>query len=312
MRRCFLAFLSSVLLSGCTQMTMDGLSLAPGGDLPTSADPLAPNADGAPALPLIGGSDILAKGPPPIDYQTFRNRARSGKYAATEVEKLRHEVLRDAATAYAAQAGYYRRAYEIMQQLERESIKLSGAFNFNRVVYVTPKEAGFVVPPIVTRATSALQINDAGTESVAADEFYRIEQPGRLVGVVPTWRDYLVLSLDEPNEPDIEYLPQDGEERKIFDAYLEEGWVAGVGQADAALQAAMNELRRDYLGMIEYRRLVDAGLIQELAIRWDERRTSGELNELYIGERTVRIVDAATFVRNPAKWEPVTRRFAGS
>ena len=99
---------------------------------------------------------------------------------------MRHEVLRDAATAYASQAGYYRRSYDLMRQLEVESPRLSNAFDFNRVVYVAPKEAGFLVPLIVTRGTSALQINDAGTKSVAADEYYRIEQPGRIAGVVPT------------------------------------------------------------------------------------------------------------------------------
>lgn len=298
-----LAILSITVLTGCATTNLPGSS---------GADPALIGVEDLDLQPaaLAGGPDNLTSGAPPLDFEAFSRRTRSGKFATTEVERLRHEVLRDAAIAYAAQAGYYRRAYEIMRQLEVESPKLSSAFNFNRVVYVTPKEAGFVVPPIVTRATSALQINETGTQSVAADEYYRIEEPGRIAGVVPTWRDYLVLALEEPNEPDIEFLPQDDAERRIFDAYLKEGWAAGVSQADAALKAAMNELRRDYLGMLEYRRLVDAGLITELAIRWEERRTSGELNELYIGERTVKIVDAATFVRNPAQWKPVTRRFA--
>ncbi|MBB4000116.1 type IV secretory system conjugative DNA transfer family protein [Aureimonas pseudogalii] len=303
--RVILAMLAaSTMLAGCQTTKV-------GGSEKTLADDIqinVPAHTGGP-LPLAGNNDLLAKGPAPLDYASFSKRARSGKYATTEVEKIRHEVLRDAATAYASQAGYYRRAYDIMRQLEVESGRLSEAFNFNRVVYVTPKEAGFVIPPIVTRGTSALQINDTGTQSVAADEYYRIEQPGRLVGVVPTWRDYLVMALEQPNEPDIEFLPQDDDERKIFDAYLAEGWKVGEGMADDALKAAMNDLRRDYLGMVEYRRLVDAGLIKELAVRWDQRRASSAPNELFIGERTVRIVDAATFVRDPKQWKPVTRKF---
>ena len=296
----FLILLAGAALSGCvTNRDYDPAT----GTIAISEDEIAPT-------PLIGGNDILAKGAPPVDFRTFKKRASSGKYAVTEVEKLRQQVLRDAATAYAAQAGYYKRAYDIMRQLEVDSPKLSKAFDFNRVVYVTPKEAGFVVPPIVTRGTSALQINDTGTKSVASDEYYRIERPGNLVGVVPTWRDYLVLPLEEPNEPDPEFIPADEDERQIWEAYLDEGWLAGVAQADAALKANMNELRRDYLGMVEYRRLVDAGLIKELAIVWEERKTAGDINELFIGERTVKIVDAATFVHNPKKGKPVTRRLA--
>ncbi len=119
------------------------------------------------------------------------------------------------------------------------------------------------------------------------------------------------VSPGAANEPDIEFLPQDDDERKVFDAYLAEGWKVGEGMANDALKAAMNDLRRDYLGMVEYRRLVDAGLIKELAIRWEERHASTAPNELFIGERTVRIVDAATFVRDPKHWKPVTRKFDG-
>ena len=299
MRNLVLILSSCVLLTGCIGRDYDPVT----GTIAIGKSEIAPS-------PLVGGNDILAKGPAPIDFQTFKKRARSGKYAVTDVEKIRRDVLAEAATAYASQAGYYKRAYDIMRQLEVDSPKLSTAFNFNRVVYVTPKEAGFVVPPIVTRGSAALNINDTGTKSVAADEYYRIERPGRLVGVVPTWRDYLVLPLEEPNEPDADFIPQDDEEKKIWEAYLDEGWLAGVSQADEALKASMNELRRDYLGMVEYRRLVDAGLIKELAIVWEERRSTGDINELFIGERTVKIVDAATFVHNPKNWKPVTRRFA--
>ena len=299
MRNLLLMLSSCVLLTGCLGNDDDPVT----GAIAVGKSEIAPS-------PIIGGNDILAKGSAPIDFQTFKKRAESGKYAVTDVEKIRRDVLAEAATAYASQAGYYKRAYDIMRQLEVDSPKLSKAFNFNRVVYVTPKEAGFVVPPIVTRGSAAININDTGTKSVAADEYYRIERPGRLVGVVPTWRDYLVLPLEEPNEPDADFIPQDDEEKKIWEAYLDEGWRAGVSQADEALKASMNELRRDYLGMVEYRRLVDAGLIKELAIVWKERLSSGDINELFIGERTVKIVDAATFVHNPKNWKPVTRRFA--
>ena len=296
-----LALSSTVVLSGCVTSNTDPLNPS-----------VAISEDDIASVPLLGGNDILAKGPAPIDFQTFKQRASSGKYAISDVEQIRREVLAEAATAYASQAGYYKRAYDIMRQLEIDSPKLSNRYNFNRVVYVTPKEAGFVVPPIVTRGTGALNINDTGTKSVAADEYYRIERPGHIVGVVPTWRDYLVLPLEEPNTPNPDFIPQDAEEKKIWEAYLDEGWLAGVSQADEALKANLNALRRDYLGMIEYRRLVDAGLIKELAIVWEERRSTGDINELFIGERTVKIVDAATFVHNPANWKPVTRRFAAA
>ena len=54
---------------------------------------------------------------------------------------------------------------------------------------------------------------------------------------------------------------------------------------------------------------VEAGLVTELVIRDSEARSAGEGDELFIGERRVQIVNAATFVRNPANWRPLQRRF---
>lgn len=257
---------------------------------------------------LLGGPDGLAKGAPPLAYDAFARKARSGKYVPPDLEAARYEALRTAATAYAAQAGYYRRCYEIMQVLERHSAQLSDVFNFNRVAYGTKNEAGHLLPPIVSRATSTVQVNATMTEIVAADEYYRIEVPGRLVPVLPTWRDYLVLALEEPNDPEPAFLPRGKEEEQVYAEYLAEGWMAGVHQAEEALQASMHLLRRDYLGMIEYRRAAQAGLIDELVVDLSSARSAGELNELYVGERRVRIVDSATFQRDPARWTPLRRR----
>ncbi|PWU70949.1 hypothetical protein DK867_21900 [Ochrobactrum sp. POC9] len=258
--------------------------------------------------PLIGGPDKLTGASyVPATYEQFAKRTRSGSPGAG-VERARVEILRDAAISYAAQAGFERRAYEIMAELERKSPQLSEEFNFSAVVYTAPREAGYVVPPVVTRATEALTITKGGRESVAADEYYRIEKPGRIVGVIPTWRDYLVMPLDKATEPDEQFLPVDKEERAVWDKYMAEGWSEGRRQAEEALQINLNLLRRDYAGMIEYRRLVEAGLIKSLLISSSEVRAKGTHDELFIGQRRVRIDNDATFVTNPKKWKPITRR----
>jgi defect in organelle trafficking protein DotC len=263
-----------------------------------------------PPVPQLGGPDDLTSPRyAPLSYKQFASRAKRGKPGGTEVEEQRYSVLRDAALAYGAQAGFERRSWEIMNDLERESDKLSETFNFNRVAFKAPRETGYVLPPVITRATAAINVTDNGRKSVAADEYYRIEEPGRLVAILPTWRDYLVLPLDTPREPDDRLLPQDDDETKIWSQYLDEGWAQGEQQADAALQENMNLLRRDYLGMVEYRKAVEAGLITNLVLKSSETRAAGNVDELYIGERRVEIDDAARFVKNPARWKPIQRRF---
>lgn len=267
------------------------------------------NPDEPPPPPTLGGVDNLTSGSAsPATYEQFARKTRSGT-GANAVDAERYSALRDAALSYSAQAAYERRSWEILRELEAQSSKLSAEFNFNDVVYKAPKETGYVIPPVVSRAKEAVTITNGGRESVAADEYYRIEKPGRLGGGVPTWRDYLVMGMDKTPDPSDQFLPSDKKERKIWDRYMAEGWRQGRMQAEEALKENMNLLRRDYVGMIEYRRLVDAGLIRSLVVSSSEVRAKGTPEELFIGQRRVKIENAATFVDDPRRWKPITRRF---
>ncbi|MDT4842369.1 hypothetical protein D3C80_613010 [compost metagenome] len=215
-----------------------------------------------PLVRLAGDPDKLTGASyAPAAYEQFAKRTRSGNPGA----------------------GFERRAYESMAELERKSPQLSEEFNFSAVVYTAPREAGYVVPTVVTRATEALTITKGG-------------------------RDYLVMPLDKATEPDEQFLPVDKEERAVWDKYMAEGWSEGRTQAEEALKINLNLLRRDYAGMIEYRRLVEAGLIKSLLISSSEVRAKGTHDELFIGQRRVRIDNDATFVTNPKRWKPITRR----
>lgn len=280
----------SVSLAGCT--TTDSVKL-----------------DEPPPPPVLGGVDNLAGGSSaPLTYEQFAKKTRSGT-GANAVDAARYSALRDAALAYSAQAAYERRSWEILKELEVKSSALSQEFNFNDVVYKAPRETGYVVPPVVSKAKEAITITDGGRESVAADEYYRIEKPGRLVAVIPSWRDYLVMGIDKTPDPSDQFLPSETEERKVWDRYMAEGWRQGRMQAEEALKENMNLLRRDYLGMVEYRRLVDAGLVNSMVITSSEVRAKGTPEELFIGQRRVKIENSATFNSDPRRWKPITRRF---
>jgi defect-in-organelle-trafficking protein DotC len=258
---------------------------------------------------LVGGPDQFRSDRPPADFAEFSARTRRGNYE-TSVDEDRYDLLREAAVSYAAQAGYQHRVWEVMRQLERDSPKLSRTFDFNRVSYRAPRETGYILPPVVSRATAAINVDESGQSAVAADEFYRLEIPGRIVTIIPTWRDYLVIPLEEASEPDDDFLPQNREEKQVFNRFAAEGWQAGVEQADEALGLNFARLKRDYLGMVEYRRMVQAGLVKELVLASSERRSAGDGDELFIGERRVQIVSSAQFVRDPSQWKPLQRRYA--
>lgn len=257
----------------------------------------------------IGGPDQYRSDRAPDTFNQFTARSQRGNYE-TDIEEERYDLLKEAAMSYSAQAGYERRVWQIMRQLEVDSPQLSSSFDFNRVAYPSPRETGYLLPPVVSRGTAAISVNNDGQSAVAADEYYRIEIPGRITTIVPTWRDYLTIPLEDPVQQNDDFLPQNREEKKVFSRFAAEGWQAGVEQADEALELNFARLRRDYLGMVEYRKMVKAGLVTEMVIQGTESRSAGSGDELFIGERRVRIVDAAKFVRNPKNWRPLKRRYA--
>lgn len=244
---------------------------------------------------LIGGRDSLVPSeyvdelPPDIEFPDFK----SGK-----VERrvsIRDSAVQEAAQTYGSQHGYRKRALEILRLLERRSSELSAVYDFNRVAMPAPLRTGFVIPPVVARSFVAHEFEAGGQASSAADEYLEILRPGRLSPVVPTWRDYLLIDVDEPGLPPSSLMPSDSSEEKKFRSWFGEGWWAGKSQAEAEFAHRLRRLRRDYEGMLEYRRLIAAGLMSRLVIADADLGDVGTATTLRLGERSVRIISQSEF-----------------
>ena len=276
----------------------------------TVPGPDAPPAVAAPAV--IGAADDLRLGPAPAASPDEVEIAiyEEDEEDAEEITEIRRQALLEAAQGYGSQLGYARRAWEIESLLEKRSIQLSQIFDFNRVVSEAPVRAGYVVPPIVSRSHDAFRTDADGREASVADEYLTIVAPGRIMPVQPTWRDYLLFSAGEPHDLPQSLQPRSEGEKELFDAWFREGWVAGVALADAEMDSRLARLRRDYEGMLQYRRLVSMGMMDRMVLQDADFGVTGSGDEMRIGSRTVQIVSDAQFETDPARWkvQAVTER----
>lgn len=253
----------------------------------------------------IGGNDDLRAGPPPpaapssVAIEIYDPDADA---KAQKITKIRSNGLMEAAQSYGSQMGYARRSWEISKRLEVYSGELSTAYDFTRVVSKAPQRTGVVVPPVVTRSHDAFIVDASGTEASAADEYLTILRPGKIAPVAPTWRDYLVFTAPVPEEPARSLRPTDLGEREIFETWFSEGWEAGVALADAEFADRMTRLRRDYEGMLQYRRLVAQGMMNRMVLADADFGVTVEGDEMRIGSRTVQVTSAAEFESDPARW----------
>lgn len=262
-------------------------------------------AETSPLVPeVIGGSDDLRRGPPPpATPAAVRIATVSAEKKAGAVTKIRSEALKEAAQSYGSQMGFARRAWEISGRLEARSGDLNEVFEFDRVVEVAPVKAGVIIPPVVSRSFDAFTTDAEGREASVADEYLTIVRPGRIAPVTPTWRDYLIMGLGVPEAPPQALMPSDTVEKALFDDWFSEGWAAGVVLADAEFGERLDRLKRDYTGMLQYRRLVSQGMMDRMVLADADFGVTGENGTMRIGSRTVRIVSDAAFQTDPTRWQ---------
>ncbi len=255
--------------------------------------------------PTIGGpGDNLRIGEaPPASPSDVAISTYDPKSSDTGVTRIRGSALQEAAQSYGSQGGYARRAWEIMNRLEVQSANLSQVFDFNRVVSAAPVKAGVIVPPVVSRSFDAFVTNAGGSEASVADEYLTIVRPGKIAAVAPTWRDYLLFVSAAPDEPARSLMPSDAQEKDLFRKHFDEGWAAGIELADAEFGERVDRLKRDYQGMLQYRRLVAQGMMDRMVLADADFGVTKDGNEMRIGSRTVEIVSNADFQSDPSRWQ---------
>lgn len=283
-RMTFAVLTCGMVLGGCAQ-------------LGEGAGSNVPPMIGSPKDNLRAGVEPPS-GPGKVRVDIYNPKAKEGG-----ITRLRGEALKEAAQSYGSQMGYWRRSWEITNRLEANSPSLSQVFDFNRVVSAAPVKAGVVVPPVVSRSFDAFVSNDGGRGASVADEYLTIVSAGRIAPVAPTWRDYLISAAREPEKPPQSLSPADGAEKSLYEQWQAEGWRAGVEMADVEFEERMNRLKRDYTGMLQYRRLVAQGMMDRMVLANADFGVTKDGNEMRIGSRTVEIVSDAQFQANPRKWQ---------
>lgn len=214
----------------------------------------------------------------------------------SKIPQIRADSIQSAAAAFGAQAGLASRAQKINEALKTKSSYYDKVFNFSALQL----EPGFL-PPVISEGTDAYnQPND--DEVRAADRLYKIEFPARLVNTVPHWQQYLFVPFGNPSMPDSSVLPKNSAEKKLWDEYAKQGWDQGVTQADNLFDANRGRLKRDFEGMIRFKRLYEQGLVVKPTLARSELGITGGGNEMAVGDRLIKITTKAQLNPDGKRW----------
>lgn len=217
----------------------------------------------------------------------------------TTLSQLRVKSLQDSAMSIGAQGGLAWAADKINARMERDDKYLNTIFNFDAMML-----SHGVMPPVLEEGDNSLNLDDPNTIRVA-DRTYKIVQQARFATTPPNWREYLWYAYSKPQLPDKTLLPKSDEEQRIWCAGINRGWAKGIEQAYSIFQQNLARLKRDYRGMVLYRKLLQEKMISPPFVSRTELGVTGNGSDMRVNDQVLRIVELPKLQTNSRGWRAI-------
>ncbi len=226
----------------------------------------------------------------------FRNASgQQGEQAS--IGLLRAQALRETALSLGARGGLAERGQQINGTLLNYEPVLDKVYQFHGMLLDDN-----ILPPVLVEARHTLNVG-GGDAIRIADRNYKILSQAKFVTAVPTWREYIWMNFDVPDLPDRSLLPRTKPERIMWERDLEEGWQAGIKQAELIFNENLNRLIRDYKGMILYRNLLAQNMVSKPYVASMNMGITGSGDDMTINDRLLRITAFPQLQTDSSNWK---------
>lgn len=223
----------------------------------------------------------------------------SSSGSKTELSQLRIKSLQDSAMSIGAQGGLAWASEAINRRTDRDKKYLESIYNFNAMMLTHG-----VIPPVLEQGDYTLNLHDPNTIRVS-DRTYRIVKQARFATTAPNWREYIWLSYSKPPLPDKTLLPRTAEEQKIWRDGIRSGWEKGIEQAYSIFQQNLARLKRDFSGMVLYRKLLQEKMISQPFVSRTELGVTGSGEDMRVNDQVLRIVELPQLQTNSKSWQAI-------
>lgn len=231
--------------------------------------------------------------------ENVRVHPLSPSASKTQLSNLRVKMLKDSAMSIGAQGGLASASEQINSRMAQDKKYLDTIFNFDAMVL-----SHGVIPPVLEVGDNTLNLDDPNTIRVA-DRTYKIVKQAQFSTTPPNWREYLWLTYSKPALPDKSLLPRDNFEQRIWREGIRAGWEKGISQSYSIFQQSLARLKRDYRGMILYRKLLQEKMISPPFVARTELGVTGNGNDMRINDQVLRIVELPQLQTNSKGWKAV-------
>lgn len=225
--------------------------------------------------------------------------ACNGGESSPASNTLRHKALEDSAMSIGAQAGLAWSSQMMNKRMLKDRKYLDTIFNFNGMVL-----SHGIMPPVLVQGDHTLNLADPNTIRVA-DRTYKIVEQAHFATTPPNWREYLWMTYEKPELPHRSLLPRNAEEQKVWRRGVRAGWEKGIQQGYNIFHQNLARLKRDYLGMALYRRLLQQKMINPPFVARTELGVTGDGTDMRINDQVLRIVEQPELQTNSRGWRAI-------
>mgnify|MGYP005840709543 CR=1 FL=1 len=241
---------------------------------------------------LLDGSEVV---------QSKKDEDLGQRDLKLEGESFRNQSIENAFYTYSFQKTVFSKYRELLSDVEPFSDTLDEIFNFKKFVYDNK-----MLPPIVEESNDYLG-KQSNNSMVKTTKRWKIVKDARVVINVPTWRDYFLENVTgEPNEISNALIPKTGQEKKYAEKGRDKGTIDGEAYAVTIFQTNLDKLKKDYLGMITYKKLELQNIVGKpvLAMSKEPFIYSNKNKELMVDTNRYLITQESSFQRHE-DWKPV-------
>jgi defect-in-organelle-trafficking protein DotC len=212
---------------------------------------------------------------------------------SSQIGQIRMKALEDTALSIGAQGGLAWASQQINKRTEKDKWYLESIYNFHGVL-----------PPVLTEGNNSLNLADPSTIRIA-DKTYKIVQQARFATTPPNWREYIWLPFNKPELPNKVLLPRTSEERAVWSKSIRLGWQKGIEQAYSIFQQNLARLKRDYNGMILYRKLLQEKMVSAPYVSKTELGVTGDGSDMRINDQVLRITEMPKLQTDSSNWNAI-------
>jgi defect in organelle trafficking protein DotC len=232
------------------------------------------------------------------DLQQLRVNPVNAK-GKSDISGIRQQALQDTAMSISARSALATQAKVINAMLEQQDRQLSQVFNFNGLLLKHN-----VLPPVLAEGRETLNLANDDTIRVA-DRVYQIVAQARFVTTAPQWREYLWMNYNKPEVPNAVLLPKNAQEKSLWDKQVQIGWTQGIQQAELIFADNMARLKRDYAGMVLYRKLLAQRMVSAPFVAKSELGVTGGGSDMRVNDQVLRITALPSLQSNSKTWKAI-------